>query len=121
MLNTRPQIPCYESYHPIGTEAAMLHLLKGSREVSEEVSDQWEPRVSDANLISTISAHIVGRVVVAVVDLDVVVGAVGLVFHLESDEPKSDAFAFRSLYHPIAVFLLIVVEIAELGMRIDMF
>ena len=56
--------------------------------------------------------------VVAVVQLDVVVPAVGLLLHLEGDEAELDAVALLRRQQPLTVRVTGVVVVSELGVGV---
>lgn len=57
--------------------------------------------------------------VIAVVELDVVVAAVGLLLHLEGDEAELHAVALLGHQQPLAVRVSRVVIVPELGVRVE--
>lgn len=56
---------------------------------------------------------------VPVVQLDVVVAAVGLLLHLEGDEAQLDAVALLGRQQPLALGVTRVVVVPELGVRVE--
>lgn len=57
--------------------------------------------------------------VVSVVELDVVVAAIGLFLHLEGDEAELHAVALLGHQQPLAVRVSWVVVVPELGVRVE--
>ena len=72
-------------------------------------------------LVATEFSVWVSWVVEAVEDLDVVVAAVLLVFHLEGEEVEEDVFALRSLDNPVTVLLVVVVGVPVFGVAENLF
>lgn len=56
---------------------------------------------------------------IPVVQLDVIVAAVGLLLHLEGNEAQLDAIALLGRQQPLAVGVAGVVVVSELGVRVE--
>lgn len=56
---------------------------------------------------------------VPIVQLDVIVAAIGLLLHLEGDEAQLDAVALLGGQQPLAVGVTGVVVISKLGVRVE--
>lgn len=56
---------------------------------------------------------------IPIVQLDVIVAAIGLLLHLEGDEAQLDAVALLGGQQPLAVGVTGVVVISKLGVRVE--